>query len=271
MDDMKNILVVDDSGAIRLMVKHMLNNTNCRVFEASRGEQVVSNLFSGKYTLADMDLVLLDLYLGEVDGFEVLKKIASSHPNLPVIVMSMERRKESILKCIELGAKDYILKPFDREILFSRLNQFHKILSREEIEADTTDLENAVFFETNRAIRANTPFSVLILKVALENKGRNTFYELKEAVQKRLRRIDNVMIYKKCLVLILPMANAAGLETVKGKIRRVFEGMGIAFDGINKKSFVFPDEVNDKELIKGYNTYEITDLILRTLADIFKK
>lgn len=88
---MKNILVVDDSGTIRLMVRQMLRETNCRVFEAATATQVLQGAFS--HALGRMDLVLLDLYLGEEDGFEVLKTITSIYPDLPVIMMSMERKK----------------------------------------------------------------------------------------------------------------------------------------------------------------------------------
>ncbi|MBO8128761.1 MAG: response regulator [Peptococcaceae bacterium] len=68
------------------------------------GKQVLQNTFSKDYTLKDMDLVFLDIYLGEIDGYEVLKNITTSYPDLPVIMMSVDRKKENVLKSIELGA-----------------------------------------------------------------------------------------------------------------------------------------------------------------------
>lgn len=269
---MINILVVDDSGVIRLQTRQMLKELNCRIFEAVNGMQVLQNTFSKDYFLKDMDLVLLDLYLGEIDGYDILKVITNSYPNLPVIIMSIERKRESILKCIELGAKDYILKPFDKELLLSRIKRFHNILSREQIEVDIKELDNTLLFELDRALRANTPLSVLIVKI-MPNKNieQNVLYSLKENLKNILRKIDNVIIYKRFVVLTLPLTNRNGLEVVKSKIASAFSDLNITHEDMREKSFVYPDDVQENELIQNYNSSGIKDLILQMIIDMLKK
>lgn len=261
---MINILVVDDSGVIRLQVKQILKETNCRIFEAVNGKQVILNTFSKDYSLKDMDLVLLDIHLGEIDGYEVLKNITTSYPSLPVIMMSIERRKENILKCINLGAKDYILKPFNKEMLISRINRFHNILFRKQAEeADIEALDNTLLVEIDRAIRVNVPLTVLILKVnSKKNTGReNIIY--KKNLLKILRKIDSVLTYNKYIVLILPLANKDNFEIVKNKISKAFMEVGITYEEeISQKVFFYPDDVKEKELIQNFNSKAIKDLIL---------
>lgn len=269
---MINILVVDDSGVIRLQIRQMLKELNCRIFEAVNGKQVLQNTFSKDYFLKDMDIVLLDLYLGEIDGYDVLKAITNHYPSLPVIIMSVERKRESILKCIELGAKDYILKPFNKELLLSRIKRFCNILSKEQIEANIKELDSTLIFELDRALRVNTPLSVLIVKIMPnKNIGQNVFYNLKENLKNILRKIDNVIIYKRFAVLILPLADRNGLETVKSKIANAFSDLNINNEDIQEKSFVYPDDVQEKELIQNYNSSGIKDLILQILINMTKK
>lgn len=255
---MGNILVVDDSGIIRFQVRKILKEMNYRIFEAADGRQVLSNTFSKNFSLEDMDLILLDIYLGEIDGYEVLKYLSTNYPNLPVVIMSIEGKKENILKCIELGARDYILKPFNKEVLTFRVKRFIS-------SGDIKVLDETLFVEVERAIRTNTSFTVLIIKINFQKSRRNNIIYLKGKLQKILRKIDSVFIFNNCIILILPLANKDGVEIVKRRIAKAFTEVEINYEQTHQETFFYPDDVSDKELIQNFNTNAIKLLILHKI------
>ena len=265
---MKNILVIDDSGATRLMVRQMLRETNCRVFESAGADQLFDSALDKEFSLQNLDLVMLDLYLGETDGFQLLKNFTARHPGLPVIVMSVERRRESIMKCIELGAKDYIIKPFNKEILLSRINRFFKIMVRDDIESDLKMLESVLMSEIDRTIRVKGPLSVLFFKILDAAVDQNSLYNLQENARKALRRIDTVLVYKRFLIMILPLAGDAGLQTVRNKLDKIFSGAGLYSDRLYEKCFVFPADVKNKELIHNFEVSKIKDLVMQVFMNM---
>lgn len=267
---MKNVLVIDDSGTIRLMVRQMLRDTNCKVFEAANATQVIHGAYFR--TLERMDLVLLDLYLGEEDGFEVLKTVTSAYPDLPVIMMSIERKKESILRCIELGAKDYIIKPFTKDILLSRMRRFINIVSGGEIEKDIKDFENILHSELDRAIRVDSPLAVMFLKVLSEKDiGQNVVYSLQGSIKNLFRRIDSVLVCRRVVALVLPLADKEGLDIVRGKVGRALAEAGIGREHVYDRTFLFPDDVSKKELIRNFDLKSIADLIMHIFHGMIEK
>ena len=264
---MINILIVDDSGVIRLQIKHMLSGTNCIVFEAAHGKQVLLNMFSKEHSLEDMDLILLDIHLGEIDGYEVLKNITNRYPSLPVIMISTERKKENILKFIQAGAKDYILKPFNKELLISRISRFYKIMTKEQIELDIKELDNVISTEVDRAIRANTAMSVLNLSYKV-NKDlvKDDTYRLRKNLIKFLRKIDSVFVWNEHILLILPLTNKDGLSIIKQKISRALIESGIIYEDINEKVFCFPDDLEDKNILERYESNRVGEIILQKIS-----
>lgn len=103
----KILLLVEDDFFLRSLMKKKLTLEGYEVIEAENGRIALNELEKN-----DIDLVLLDLIMPEVDGFEVLETI-SKNPELtkiPVIVLSNLGQKEKIDKAKSLGAKDYIIK-----------------------------------------------------------------------------------------------------------------------------------------------------------------
>jgi len=114
-----HILVVDDNRLNRMKLAHSLRQEGHSSAMAEDGRQALEMLAGQPF-----DVVLLDLLMPELDGFEVLKQIKgdSRLRDLPVIVISALDDMDSILKCIEMGATDYLPKPFDVGLLRARLN-----------------------------------------------------------------------------------------------------------------------------------------------------
>ncbi len=113
------ILVVDDDLLNRMVLSTTLQEEGYAVEMAEDGKQALEMLAAQPF-----DVVLLDLIMPEMDGYQVLAQI-KEHPtwrNIPVIVISSLEEMESILRCIEMGATDYLPKPFDAALLRARLN-----------------------------------------------------------------------------------------------------------------------------------------------------
>ncbi len=114
-----NILVVDDMEANRTLLSRRLTRDGHRVTTAEGGRQAL-----GLLEVDDFDLVLLDLMMPEMNGFEVLARIKAD-PRLhriPVIMISALDEVDSVVRCIEAGAEDYLPKPFNPVLLKARIN-----------------------------------------------------------------------------------------------------------------------------------------------------
>jgi two-component system, OmpR family, response regulator len=110
------ILLVDDDPAMQHLVGSYLEGHNMRILSACR-RQDVTRLFAGR----EPDLVILDLHLGQEDGLDLLREIRSSS-DVPVIVTSGHRRDEiDRVVGLELGADDYLTKPFGLRELLARI------------------------------------------------------------------------------------------------------------------------------------------------------
>src|SRR5689334_13084584 len=110
------ILVVDDDPLMKQMVVNYLEEHNMRAFSAPRGEEMTRHLEED-----DPSLVILDLRLGQEDGLDLLREIRS-HSDIPVIITTGHRRDEiDRVVGLELGADDYITKPFGLRELLARI------------------------------------------------------------------------------------------------------------------------------------------------------
>lgn len=113
------VLVVDDNEMNRDMLARRLQRQNCEVLMAENGA-VALDLVRAR----PVDLVLLDIMMPGVSGYEVLETIKSDPAlrHIPVIMISAVDDIDSVVKCIELGAEDYLFKPFNPVLLKARVS-----------------------------------------------------------------------------------------------------------------------------------------------------
>jgi two-component system cell cycle response regulator len=112
------VLVVDDDAVNRLLLSRALERDGHRVRAVSNGLQALQALRGERF-----DCVLLDVLMPEMDGYQVLAQIRSD-PKLrrtPVIMISALEDIQSVVRCIEMGAEDYLPKPFDPVLLRARI------------------------------------------------------------------------------------------------------------------------------------------------------
>ena len=113
------ILVVDDLEANRDLLSRRLEHLGHEVMSAESGAQALQALAGSGF-----DLVMLDLMMPEMDGYQVLQAIKAQAQflHLPVIMVSANDEMENVVKCIEVGAEDYLPKPFNAVLLRARVS-----------------------------------------------------------------------------------------------------------------------------------------------------
>ncbi len=110
------ILIVDDESAIRRALRPPLVELGFQVMEASRGEEALQTLRGSVF-----DVVLLDVNMPGIGGIETLRRIRALAPRLPILVLTVRDREEEKVLALDLGADDYVTKPFSTRELIARI------------------------------------------------------------------------------------------------------------------------------------------------------
>lgn len=120
MDYKETILIVDDSALNRMVLIEILGKENYTFLEAENGQQAVELLDCHP----EIDLLLLDITMPEIDGFGVLETMNQYHwiEETPVIMISAEDAYSFIERAYDLGASDYITRPFDARVVCCRVS-----------------------------------------------------------------------------------------------------------------------------------------------------
>ncbi|HET8530595.1 MAG TPA: response regulator [Methylomirabilota bacterium] len=113
----KKILVVDDEPEVRQLMEHFLTERGYEVRITENGRLGLAALDT--FT---PDVVLLDMHMPEMDGLETLKRLAARSPSLPVIMITVNEDIETTARLLQLGAADYVPKPFNLEYLEQAIN-----------------------------------------------------------------------------------------------------------------------------------------------------
>ena len=118
-DSIGRMLIVDDSRMNRMMLERALKQQGYAVATAENGRQALEILGAEPF-----DVVLLDILMPELDGYETLARIKQDPVlrHLPVIMISAVDEMDSVVRCIEMGATDYLPKPFNPALLRARIN-----------------------------------------------------------------------------------------------------------------------------------------------------
>jgi two-component system, cell cycle response regulator len=147
-----SLLVVDDNSMNRIMLSRYLTKLGYRSSLAENGLQALEKLQAEPF-----DLVLLDVEMPEMDGYAVLERLKADPRlrDIPVIMISAVDELESVVTCIELGAQDYLPKPFNPVLLRARLTA---CLERKWLRDQEVDYLQQVGLVTAAAaaIKANT-------------------------------------------------------------------------------------------------------------------
>ncbi len=154
---MARILVVDDDSLNRLMLAMSLEQEGHRVAQAENGRQALERLREEQ--APSFDVVLLDVLMPELDGYETLAQIKrdATLRHLPVIMISAIDETDSAIRCIELGAEDYLPKPFNPVLLRARLGaslEKKRLHDQEREHLAMIEARDAELAEWNRTLEA---------------------------------------------------------------------------------------------------------------------
>lgn len=160
------LLVVDDNKVNRLLLSRSLEQQGHRVEMAENGRVALEMMQTRAY-----DLILLDIEMPEMNGYQVLEKIASNicFRDIPIIITSALDELESVVRCIEMGAEDYLTKPVNPVLLRARIgaslekkrlrDQQRDLIRKFATSEVATDLETSGFALGGRFVEATAMFS----------------------------------------------------------------------------------------------------------------
>ncbi len=208
--DKIRILVVEDESSIRKFITINLERNGYEVMEADTGEKALEMVREDKPSI-----MVLDVMLPGIDGFEVCSRVREDYPGMVIIMLTARAQDVDKITGLELGADDYMVKPFNPRELTARIKT---ILRRADGKLETAnliphrnllmDLNSQKFFKNNKEIELTpTEFSVLKLLICSPGKalsrnellnsvwGRNYFGDLKtlDVYIRRLReKIEDI-------------------------------------------------------------------------------
>jgi DNA-binding response OmpR family regulator len=119
-----NVLVIEDDKRIASLVERALREDGHRVSLSHDGREGAEMILAGKH-----DAALLDILLPGMDGFQVLHHVRTKHCKTPVLVLTAVDAVPKILRAFDLGADDYLVKPFILEILLARVSAIARRIS----------------------------------------------------------------------------------------------------------------------------------------------
>jgi CheY-like chemotaxis protein len=199
VEDQTKILIVDDEPFNVDYLEQELEDLGHETLSVSNGAEALKLIDSDA-----PDLVLLDIMMPEIDGFQVLEQIKSREAtrDIPVIMISALDDMPSVVKCIELGAEDYLTKPFDPVLLKSRIG---------------ASLEKKFYLQQIQQERARSDellHAILPMRIA---------QELKETHKVRPRRYENVAVLFCDIVGFTPYCESHEPEEVVANLSEMIE------------------------------------------------
>lgn len=238
---MSRILVVDDVPANVEILSFHLGDEGYDVVEAQSGEQALAILNAD--TESDIDLVLLDVMMPIMSGLDVLAQIKrnSETEHIPVILVTANAEDQNVAEGLDMGAFDYIIKPYSLMVLLARVRAALREKERQDLleKWATTDpltelLNRRHFFELadrelERCRRQNSELSFILLDIDLFKQvndqyghlmGDNVLITLANEVKKQLRKVDFCCRYGgEEFVICLPDTPKEGSFDVAERIR----------------------------------------------------
>lgn len=136
------ILLVEDEEAIRDNLKLNLELESYRVVAVERGDQALERFRNEKF-----DLIILDVMLPEINGFDVLKIIRLENNSVPVLFLTAKNTSADIIEGLKIGADDYLTKPFHLEELLLRIQ---KLILRSQIASPKKEARETLHFGNNQ-------------------------------------------------------------------------------------------------------------------------
>lgn len=225
MNKKTEILLVEDEESLAVGLEFNLTEEGYNITRARDGREALEF-----YEVKDFDLIILDIMLPYVDGFEVAERVREKDPQLPILMLTARTRKEDKIHGLELGADDYMTKPFHLAELLLRVKG---MLKRKEWYTSST-VKNPVYKFGNNKINFETlvcscgseelrltPHEAMALQYLIERKGKPV--SRKELLEKvwnitsevETRTVDNFIVRLRKYFEVDP-SNPEYIKSVRG-------------------------------------------------------
>ncbi len=173
----KKVLVLEDESSIRSFIVINLQRAGYEVVEAETGEEALEKLKEN----ADVRVMLLDIMLPGIDGFEVCRRIRAANPQIGIIMLSARSQEMDKVTGLMTGADDYVTKPFSPAELTARVDAlFRRAGEAGAVTLPSTQISQPPFFLSaeNRSVEKDgvrlklTQLEYQIMKLFMENPGK---------------------------------------------------------------------------------------------------
>lgn len=247
---MKKVLIIEDSELTRTMVRETLTAEGYMILEASNGLGGLKLAFEEK-----PQLIILDIIMPQMDGIKTCRMLAagSETRDIPVIMLTSKTSSSDVKEGLEVGAVDYIKKPFDKVELLARIESAIRIKEfKDQIASlrtklkelittdDLTGLKNASFFwdyinrEVNKLLRIDNPLSLVIMDIDDFKWVNDTFghltgdmviKEVAQILQSNIRRYDLLARYggEEFVVVLIDTEEDEAISVAENLRRKVQE------------------------------------------------
>lgn len=210
------ILVVDDEDRIRGIIKDYITPQGFHIDESFDGKKALEMVSTNTY-----DLIILDVMMPGIDGWVVLKEIRKNTPDLPVIMLTAKGEEYDKLFGFDLGADDYVVKPFSPKELLARIKAVIK-RAKPKNESDIFELNDLYINFDSQVVKIRdnelklTPKEYDLLKFLIQNQNKvfsrdnllnsvwgYDFYGDIRTVDTHIKMLrENLKEYRKCIVTV---------------------------------------------------------------------
>jgi two-component system chemotaxis response regulator CheY len=113
-------LVIDDSRTVRVIIGNILREAGIELIEAGNGREALAQLERG----APVELMLVDWNMPEMNGLDFIREVRSqpAHQAARILMVTSESQGEQVIKALNAGANEYLMKPFKKEVLLAKLS-----------------------------------------------------------------------------------------------------------------------------------------------------
>lgn len=227
MDNLK-VLVVDDEARMRKLVKDFLMIKGFQVIEAGDGEEAVDIFFAQK----DIALVILDVMMPKMDGWQVCKAIRQ-YSQVPVIMLTARGEERDELQGFDLGADEYISKPFSPKILVARVEAILRrsnAAASDVIRVGGIDINKAAHQVTIDGVPVDLSFKEFeLLTYFVENQG------IALSREKILNNVWNYDYFGDARTIDTHVKKLRSKMGAKGDYIKTIWGMGYKFDVVKQE------------------------------------
>lgn len=256
------ILVVDDISQNLKILGHILSDAGYEMAFAQNGKQALNILDT-----VSPDLMLLDIMMPEVDGYEVCKKVNSNEAkkDIPIIFLTAKSDTADVAKGFSLGAVDYISKPFNKQELLARIKTHLELkFSREKLKnalASKNKFFSIIAHDLRHPIDAILSFAFMMNKYAAEM----TKEELEKITTELVAMTNNTSdLLENLLMWSKSQTNSLDFDPIKFSLTEVLEKISELLSGaLTKKKINFTFSVSED--LEVYGDLNMIETVIRNL------